>query len=131
LLQPPVNVLRLSPHPQGLAPRIVNLAEWRAHILERLKRQVAATADRVLEALLDELAVYPASEGAGSGHELGGVLVPLRIASTAGELSFLSTTTVFGTPTDVTLAELAIESFFPADEVTGERLRSLAEAATA
>ncbi len=129
LLEPPINVLRLSLHPQGIAPRIVNLAEWRAHILERLKWQVAATADRVLAALLDELAAYPASDGAGSAHEVGGVLVPLRLASPVGELSFLSTTTVFGTPTDITLAELAIESFFPANDVTGQRLRNLAATA--
>jgi transcriptional regulator with XRE-family HTH domain len=127
LLEPPVNVLRLSLHPQGIAPLISNFAEWRAHILERLKRQVAATADRVLGELFEELRSYPASDGAGSVHELGGVLVPLRLASPAGELSFLTTTTVFGTPMDVTLAELAIESFFPADEATGERLRSLAD----
>jgi transcriptional regulator with XRE-family HTH domain len=126
LLEPPVNVLRLSLHPQGIAPLIVNLAEWRAHILERLERQVAATADRQLAELLAELSGYPVAEGAGSRHEIGDVLIPLRLGSPVGELSFLTTTTVFGTPMDVTLAELAIESFFPADEVTGERLRSLA-----
>ncbi len=126
LLEPPVNVLRLSLHPKGIAPLIANLAEWRAHILERLERQVAATADRLLAELLAELSGYPVVEGAGSRHEIGDVLIPLRLASPVGELSFLSTTMVFGTPMDVTLSELAIESFFPADEVTGERLRSLA-----
>ncbi|HJS40845.1 MAG TPA: helix-turn-helix transcriptional regulator [Sphingomicrobium sp.] len=131
LLAPPVNVLRLSLHPQGLAPQILNLAEWRAHILERLKRQVAATADTGLRALLDELKGYPAADGAGSFSDLGAVVIPMRMASPVGELSFFSTTTVFGTPMDVTLSELAIESFFPADEVTAERLRALEQATTA
>lgn len=131
LLAPPVNVLRLSLHPDGLAPIILNLAEWRAHLLERLKRQVAATADTGLGELLDELRSYPAAEGTGSFSELGGVIIPMRIASPIGELSFFSTTTVFGTPMDITLAELAIESFFPADEATAQRLRTLEAAATA
>jgi hypothetical protein len=125
LLAAPVNVLRLSLHPDGLAPLIVNLAEWRAHLLDRLKRQVASTADARLASLFEELRAYPLMEGAGcDGVEFGGVLVPLRLRSPLGELSFLSTTTVFGTPMDVTLAELAIESFFPADQLTKERLRS-------
>lgn len=127
LLAPPVNVLRLSLHPEGLAPAILNLAEWRAHVLERLERQLQASADRQLAALLDELKSYPATDGAGGSERLGGVLVPLRLASPLGELSLLTTTTVFGTPMDVTLAELAIESFFPADAITGERLRRVAE----
>ena len=131
LLAPPVNVLRLSLHPQGLAPQILNLAEWRAHILERLKRQVAATADTGLQELFDELKGYPGPEGAGGFADLGGVVVPMRLVSPVGELSFFSTTTVFGTPMDVTLSELAIESFFPADEATGERLRALEQATTA
>lgn len=128
LLEPPVNVLRLSLHPDGLARMIRNLAEWRAHILERLDRQVQATADSGLAALLEELRTYPATDGADGGTELGAILVPLRLASPVGDLSLLTTTTVFGTPMDVTLAEIAIESFFPADAVTGERLRQLAEA---
>ena len=125
LLAPPVNVLRLSLHPDGIAPHILNLAEWRGHLLERLKRQVAASADEVLAELLDELQGYPAPDGAGSATELGSVLVPMRLSSPIGELSFLSTTTIFGTPMDITLSELAIESFFPADEATAERLRSM------
>jgi transcriptional regulator with XRE-family HTH domain len=131
LLEPPINVLRLSLHPKGLAPLISNMAEWRAHILERLKRQVVATADTVLGELFEELRSYPASDGAAGETEIGGVLIPLRLASPIGELSFLTTTTVFGTPMDVTLAELAIESFFPADEATSERLRSPDLGATA
>lgn len=125
LLAPPVNVLRLSLHPEGMAPQIRNLGEWRAHLLERLRRQIAATADSGLAALLEELAGYPSREGAGSADELGGVAVPLRLASPLGELRFLSITSVFGTPLDVTLAELAIEAFLPADAETADRLQSL------
>jgi transcriptional regulator with XRE-family HTH domain len=126
LLQPPVNVLRLSLHPGGLAPRILNLAEWRAHILERLRQQVWTTADAVLAALADELAALPAPRARPrlvEQRDYAGVAVPLELATPAGTLSFLSTTTVFGTPVDVTLAELAIEAFFPADEATAKTLR--------
>jgi len=131
LLQPPVNVLRLSLHPKGLAPRIANLAEWRAHVLARLRRQIEASADPVLTELLRELEAYPASNvrKAGrppSGHEYAGVLVPVQFVTEQGLLSFFSTTTVFGTPLDITLSELALESFFPADAATGETLRDLA-----
>lgn len=125
LLEGPVNVLRLSLHPEGLAPRIRNLGEWRAHLLERLRRQAAATGDAGLDALVAELEAYPFPDGAGQLDELGGVAIPLRLATPLGELSFLSTTTVFGTPLDVTLDELAIEAFYPADAVTAERLRGI------
>jgi transcriptional regulator with XRE-family HTH domain len=128
LLQPPVNVLRLSLHPEGLAPRIENLAEWRAHLLARLRQQIDVTADATLGKLLDELAAYPAPGSTKSPRtnvtdEYGGVVVPLRLRTDGGTLSFLSTTTVFGTPVDITLAELAIESFFPADAATADMLR--------
>jgi transcriptional regulator with XRE-family HTH domain len=131
LLAPPVNVLRLSLHPEGVLPRIVNAGEWRAHILERLRRQVGSTGDNTLRSLFDELRRYPApaEEARTSAFEPGGVLVPLTIRTAAGDLSFVSTTTVFGSPMDVTLSELAIESFFPADPVTADRLRQLAGAA--
>ena len=129
LLQPPVNVLRLSLHPKGLAPRIENLAEWRAHLLTRLRQQIDVTADPELTKLLDELAAYPAPGSAKSPRtnvtdEYAGVVVPLRYVTDAGTLSLFSTTTIFGTPVDVTLAELAIESFFPADAATADMLRS-------
>jgi hypothetical protein len=114
-----------------MAPRIANLAEWRGHLLERLRHQVAATADAEVQALLDELCGYPASEGAGSGDDLGGIAVPLRLATPFGELRFLSTTTIFGTPLDVTLAELAIEAFLPADAQTAERLVAMTSGAIA
>jgi len=131
LLAPPVNVLRLSLHPDGVAPRIVNLAEWRAHILMRLRQQIEVSADPVLAALYDELAGYPSPSidprkpPARPNSEFGNVVVPLRLASAHGTLSFFSTTTVFGTPIDVTLAELAIEAFFPADAATAAVLRRL------
>lgn len=134
LLQPPVNVLRLSLHPDGLAPRIANLPEWRSHLLERLRRQVEATADPVLVELLAELQAYPApARGVAAlappeeAHP--DIVVPLRLATESGILSFLSTTTVFGTPVDVTLSELAVEAFFPADAATAEALRRTASPA--
>jgi transcriptional regulator with XRE-family HTH domain len=130
LLQPPVNVLRLSLHPAGLAPRIVNLAQWREHILARLNRQVEVTADRVLADLLVELRAYPSgskSRDSAGAREFAGVVVPLQLNSPSGVLSFFSTTTVFGTPVDITLSELAIESFFPADAATAEVMRRLVE----
>lgn len=128
LLQPPTNVLRLSLHPKGLAPRIVNLGQWRNHLFERLRQQIHATGDAQLAALLEELRAYPVPEGAGEPHlegELLGVAMPFQFRSEAGVLSLISTTTVFGTPVDVTLQELALETFFPADAFTGEVLRQL------
>jgi transcriptional regulator with XRE-family HTH domain len=129
LLQPPVNVLRLSLHPDGLAPRIANLTEWRALLLERLHHQVEITADPVLSELLQELRRYPIDSGGDDAVDLdvAGVVVPLRLRTDRGLLTFLSTTTIFGTPVDVTLSELAIESFFPANQETAEVLRWLAE----
>jgi transcriptional regulator with XRE-family HTH domain len=128
LLKSPVNVLRLSLHPQGLAPRTANLAEWRAHLLARLRRQVDLSADPVLAALLRELRGYPAplSPSPPALAEYGEMVVPFRLTSAAGVLSFFSTTTVFGTPVDITLAELALESFFPADAATAAALHRLA-----
>lgn len=125
LLTPPVNVLRLSLHPRGLAPRIVNLAQWRGHLLARLHHQIEVSADPVLDALLRELRELPiAAPGADApAVDEAGIVVPLRLRSPAGVLDFISTTTVFGTPVDVTLAEMAIESFFPADAFTAQALR--------
>lgn len=169
LLAPPVNVLRVSLHPDGLAPRIMNFRQWRAHLLERLRGQLEATGDPALADLLQELRRYPApaapaTENSSSGTQparlsstqwpaasCGGpealsrhpstspdaarnaaamaIVVPLRLAVDAGVLSLISTTTVFGTPLDVTLSELALESFFPADAATAEILRGLAQSA--
>ena len=131
LLQPPVNVLRLSLHPEGLASRIVNLQQWRRHVLERLRRQSEASGEPGLAELLDELSAYPvprARRGAPPVNldDGAGVFIPLQLATDDGVLSFISTTTVFGTPLDITLSEIALECFFPADAVTAERLRSAA-----
>ncbi|WP_291296678.1 helix-turn-helix domain-containing protein [Elioraea sp.] len=117
LLAPPVNVLRLTLHPDGLARRITNLGAWRAHLLARLGRQIAETGDAAIITLRAELAGYPApdSEHDADADELA---IPFRIATERGMLSFLSTSMVFGTPRDVTLSELAIEAFLPADDLT-------------
>lgn len=126
LLQSPMNVLRISLHPEGMAERIENLLQWRGHLFERLRQQIAATADPALVELLDELRAYPLPEDTGQRHLEGehlGVVMPFRLRSPKGTLSFISTLTIFGTPNDVTLQELAVESFFPADAFTAEVLR--------
>ncbi len=126
LLASPLNVLRLSLHPDGLAPRIVNLGEWRAHLLERLQRQCEATADAALIALHDELKAYPAdARNRSSGKTGDSIVVPFRVRVGDDVLSFISTTMVFGTPVDVTLSELALETFFPADDATAAVLRKI------
>ena len=125
LATPPVNVLRLSLHPEGLSPRIENLSEWRAHLLDRLRRQIDVTGDAKLMALLAELSAFPHPASARPHSDFGGVAVPLRLKAGPIVLSFYSTTTVFGTPVDVTLQELALESFFPADTETARALHSL------
>ena len=124
LLEPPVNVLRLSLHPDGMASRIVNLPEWRAHVLGRLRRQAAATGDPALAALHGELRGYPGGES--EPPAATDVVVPLRYRHDGRELAFFSMTAVVGTPMDVTVEELAIESFYPADEPTAAALRALA-----
>lgn len=122
LLQPPINVLRLSLHPDGVAPRIVNLAEWKAHLLHRLREQWLASGDAEIGRLHEELAAYPAPPCIDGRDDFAGILVPMVIDVGGTHLSFFSTTTVFGTPTEVTLSELAIEAFFPADEATAAAL---------
>jgi transcriptional regulator with XRE-family HTH domain len=122
LLEPPVNVLRLSLHPDGMAPRIVNLPEWRAYLIDRLDRDVESTADPALLELRAELATYPCPAPA-SRPDTRAILVPMRLRVEDRVLSLLSTTTVFGTPRDVTLSELAIESFYPADTATAAFLK--------
>ncbi|MBM3557820.1 MAG: helix-turn-helix transcriptional regulator [Alphaproteobacteria bacterium] len=129
LLEPPVNVLRLSLHPDGLAPRIVNLPVWRHHLLDRLRHQIAATADDELGRLLAELRAYPSPDASdfaeGDPTPQSDVFVPLVLRLPDGVLSFFSTITVFGTPIEVTLSEIAVEAFFPADEATRRRLQAL------
>jgi hypothetical protein len=130
-LQGPVNVLRLSLHPLGLASRIVNLDQWRNHIFERLRQQIQATGDSMLADLLEELRGYPSRDDAGELHMEGehlGVVMPFKYRTEHGVLNFISTTTIFGTPVDVTLQELAMETFFPADGTTAEVLRRLSHA---
>jgi transcriptional regulator with XRE-family HTH domain len=128
LLAPPLNALRLSLHPEGLAPRVLNFAAWRAHLLHRLRQQQAATGDPVLAALAAELSAYPVREGMVAEEQVldGAVAVPLRLVTAQGVLSFISTTTVFGTPLDVALSEVALETFLPADSTTSAALASLA-----
>jgi transcriptional regulator with XRE-family HTH domain len=121
LLEPPANVLRLSLHPEGLAPRIANLPQWRAHLLHRLGREAHLTGDPGLAALHRELAALP---GGTDRSTPDGIAVPLRLRTDDGVLSFLSTVTTFGTAVDLTAAELSVEAFLPADEVTAEVLRA-------
>jgi transcriptional regulator with XRE-family HTH domain len=125
LLAPPVNALRVSLHPDGLAPRIANLDEWSAHLLTRLRRQHLATADPELGRLYDELRGYPGVvDRADAEHDVAAMLfVPLVLRLPEGpDLHFFSTLATFGTAVDITVAELAIESFFPADEPTAKAL---------
>lgn len=125
LLAPPVNVLRLCFHPEGLAPHTVNLAEWCAHLLERLHRQCEATADPELLKLYHELKAYPIPARQRPVNSAA-VAIPFQLRHDGVTLSFISTTMVFGTPVDITLSELAIETFFPADEATVTRLKDMA-----
>ena len=124
LLEPPVNVLRATLHPRGLAQEIVNLAEWRHHLLARLRMDIDRSGDPMLEALHREIAAFPHPASARPLGPAQRVAVPLAIRDrTSGLiLTFLSTTTVFGTATDVTLAELTLECFYPADETTRQAL---------
>ena len=128
LLTPPVNALRLTLHPRGMAPRIENLAQWRAHLLARVARDFEITADPILAELLKELRAY-GGDGASEDHpelQVPDVVVPLKLRTEAGLLSFFSTTTVFGTAVEVTLSELVLEAFYPADEQSAEILRKMA-----
>lgn len=129
VLEPPINVLRVSLHPDGVAPRIVNLPEWRAHLLDRLGRQAVSTGDPALASLYDELSELPGGGAhAGLDFEAGAIAVPLRLRVGDAVLAFISTMTTFGTATDITVAELSIESFFPADAPTAAAVRAYAVA---
>jgi transcriptional regulator with XRE-family HTH domain len=123
LLEPPVNVLRLSLHPDGMAARIANLAQWRAHLLEQVRRRADQTGDARLQELHAELSGYPG--GLDPAVPTSNVVLPLRLRHEVGELSFFSISATVETAADVTVAELAIESFYPADEGTAQRLRAL------
>ncbi|WP_217996904.1 helix-turn-helix domain-containing protein [Nocardioides jensenii] len=121
LLDGQVNVLRLSLHPDGMSSRIVNLAEWRGHLLDRLAREFAVTGSAGTKALHDELSSYPG--GITHAPPDGRIAVPMRLRSDAGELSFISTVTTFGTAVDISVAELTVEAFLPADAATAAALR--------
>ena len=122
LLEPPLNVLRVSLHPQGFAPRIDDFPTFSGHIMARLRRQVAMTGDVALTALYDELATYPGVVSAEPWTEHPGVVLPVRAHTSRGLLSFFTTLATFGTAADVTLSELSVEQFFPADEATRRAL---------
>jgi hypothetical protein len=130
LLRTPINAMRLILHPAGMGPRIVNFAEWRAHSLSVLRQQIEARADPVIQGLHAEISAYPVPP---NSEPLGGIeasqrlATPLRIATRLGTVSFLNTVTVFGTPNDVTLAELALEMLFPADACTIEIARRMVQ----
>ncbi|HEU5160954.1 MAG TPA: helix-turn-helix transcriptional regulator [Streptosporangiaceae bacterium] len=128
LARPPVNMLRVTLHPGGLAPRVLNLAQWRAHVLRRVRRQLDRTAADGLRELLSELEGYGAADSSAPPDQ--DLVIPLRMATPYGDLALLYTATVFGSPRDVTLDEIAIETFFPADAATAHTLRSLADART-
>jgi transcriptional regulator with XRE-family HTH domain len=123
LLEPPVNVLRLSLHPDGMAGRIVNLAQWRAHLLAQVRHRADQTGDARLRELHDELRSYPG--GADAASPATDVVLPLRLRHRTGELSFFSVAATVETAADVTVDELVIESFYPADQDTAQRLRAL------
>jgi hypothetical protein len=125
LLGQPFNILRLAFHPEALAARTVNLAEWCGHLLERLHRQCEVTADPELLSLYQELKAYPIPARS-APLSPDNVAIPLKLRQNGEVLSFFSTTMVFGTPVDVTLSELALETFFPADDLTAQRMREMA-----
>ncbi|MFD9873195.1 helix-turn-helix domain-containing protein [[Kitasatospora] papulosa] len=137
LLRPPLNAMRLTLHPEGLAPRIRNLGEWRAHLLERMDRQATLRSSDVLRGLYEEVAAYPAPDDISSGPDgrteaptdvqeraVHPFALPLRIEAGGRVLSFVSTATTFNTPMDVTVSELAVETFLPADPETAAALRA-------
>ena len=126
LLGQPFNILRLAFHPEALAARTVNLAEWCGHLLERLHRQCEATADPELIKLYNDLKAFPIPARTAPLPPDNNVAIPLKLRHNGEVLSFISTTMVFGTPVDVTLSELALETFFPADDLTAVRMRQMA-----
>jgi transcriptional regulator with XRE-family HTH domain len=135
LLQPPLNAMRLTLHPEGLAPKIRNLREWRGHLLHQMDRQIALQRSDALRAVYEEVAAYPVADpgvdvldadgsGSGSGSDSLCFALPLRIEHDGHLLSFISSISTFNTPMDVTVAELAIETLLPADPATVKYLQS-------
>jgi len=131
LVRQPINAIRLMLHPRGVSSRIVNIGAWWVHLLAQLRRQIDLTADPVLEQLLREILSYPRPAAAGDAHEgaAESLAIPLEIDTRIGRLSFLSATTVFGTPVDVTLDEIALEMLYPANAFTEQAVRRAAAAA--
>jgi transcriptional regulator with XRE-family HTH domain len=131
LLRPPLNAMRLTLHPEGMAPRIRNLGAWRGHLLAQMERQIALHRSEPLRALYEEVAAYPVPEGVDEGDELAGSVpyfaLPMRIEHEGRVLSFVSSISTFNTPMDVTVSELAIETFLPADPATAKYLRALGD----
>ncbi|MFB7172348.1 helix-turn-helix domain-containing protein [Streptomyces sp. NPDC056254] len=129
LLTPPLNAMRITLHPEGLAPRIRNLAEWRGHLLAQMERQIALARSEPLRALYEEVSAYPVAErAAGVPREpVPYIALPLVIEHDGHVLSFVSSIATFNTPMDVTVAELAIETMLPADPATAKYLRSLGD----
>jgi hypothetical protein len=135
LLAPPLNAMRLTLHPEGLAPRIRNLREWRGHLLAQMERQIALYRSNPLRELYEEVAAYPVVAGTGTVTDTGAVggpgevvpyfALPMRIEHAGRILSFISTVATFNTPMDVTVAELAVETFLPADPATAKYLQGL------
>jgi transcriptional regulator with XRE-family HTH domain len=129
LLRPPINVIRLMLDPRGMAPRIVNFAPWRTHLLAQLRRQLSLTADPFLAGLLREALAFPAGKADDRHHAaLEGPAILLVVETRLGRLSFLGATTVFGTPADVTVEEIALEMLYPADAFTDEAVHAAAAA---
>lgn len=130
LMKPPINVMRLSLHPRGLAPLILNFSQWREHLLDRLRRQGRISKDPELAKLLAEVSSYRSDFGASKERPVAPdeIAVPLRLRTQRGVLSFLSTVTTFGTAMDVNLSEITLEAFYPLDEATAAALRSPAPA---
>jgi transcriptional regulator with XRE-family HTH domain len=124
LLTPPVNAMRITLHPHGLAPRIINFAEYSAHLLEQLHRQAVLTGDPVVVELEKEIRSYPGVSTAPPGFEEVPLFVPLNIRVSGQEMSFFNTLTAFGTALDITMAELTIEALYPADEATAAAVRT-------
>ena len=126
LLEPPANGMRIALHPEGMAPRTLNLAEWSAHLLQRVRREAQLTGDPRLASLHDELVGYPGVQVTPPDGDVqpADIVLPLRLVDTddGGELRFFSTLSTFGTAADITLSELAIEAFYPANAHTAMRL---------
>jgi transcriptional regulator with XRE-family HTH domain len=132
LLRPPMNAMRIALHPEGLAPRILNFREWREHLLDRIRRQLALPRSEALRELYEEVAAYglpPGGEemvGEGGGHGGSPIALPMVIGHAGRRLSFLSAIATFNTPVDVTVSELAVETFLPADPETAAYLHAAA-----